>query len=95
MGTPLLRLAGGTVTTDTTSGELAPRGNGIGISISVLDDPAHAVTQANDTRAINRELHRTNLVRQDHNLIVEYRDRAGERLRVARALREVKQSCAG
>jgi hypothetical protein len=75
--------------------ELAPAHTGIGISISVLVDSAHAVADAVAIRIMDRQLHRSTLELQDHNLVIEYRNAPSERERVGKAVRRVRRSCAG
>jgi hypothetical protein len=58
-----------------------------------MSDSADAAAEANDMRVISRKLHRSNLVLQDHNILVEYRNAPNERLRVGRAIRRIRASC--
>ncbi len=73
--------------------ELAPIKTGIGISITVLFNSIRGAAQANVIRVTDRDLHRSSLILQDHNLVIEYRNAPEERDRVGRAIRLVRRAC--
>jgi hypothetical protein len=94
-GTTLLNVFSAKTAARVGYAELAPNHDGIAISISVLVDSAHAAATAAGIRVMDRQLHRSTLILQDHNLLIEYRNAPDERARVGRAIRRVRRACGG